>query len=249
MAQASQGQDLEIIQTEALGFRSIKGEAKIRLTSSWDELPTHYASLLSIAPRRGLVAAAGPDAVVLASTEKVRNGFESDKDGTSEVRAFDPDLRIPMSMRVSHIAFTADENFLLLSAETGGGLAVYEVEYLLRGSTESAFELGSNGESLRAVAPNPTAEKAELCALVTTNGHMYMVNLKTRDLSQLKDQSCCVSWSPKGKQLVAGLVDGTIAQMTPEGEVKAVIPKPPNVPDNYHGKLTLSANKEPILTG
>lgn len=234
MAELNQGPDLGIIQTEALGFRTLKGEAKVRITSPWATPPTHHASLLCIASRRGLVAAAGPDAVVLANTDKVRKAFEADKDGSTEIRPFDPDLRIPMTMRVSHITFTADESLLLLSAETGGGLAVYEVGTLLQGTDQSAFELSTNGESLRAVAPNPTSEKAELCAVVTTNGSLHMVNLKARNTAKLKDQVSCVSWSPKGKQLVAGLGDGSIAQMTPEGEVKAMIPRAPMVPDNCH---------------
>jgi nucleoporin NUP159 len=139
-------------------------------------------------------------------------------------------------MRVSQLAFTADENYLILSAETGGGLAIYEVQSLLNGSTSSVFELPTNGESLRLLAPNPTSEKAELCAIVTTNGNLHMTNLKKRKISNvLKSQVSSVSWSSRGKQLCAGLGDGTIHQMTPEGEAKAEIPKAPNL-GNHHGK-------------
>lgn len=139
-------------------------------------------------------------------------------------------------MRVSHLAFTADENYLVLSAESGGGLAVYEVQSLLQGSSNSTLELPTNGESLRYLAPNPTAEKSELCAVVTTNGNLYMANFKERKMSNpLKSQVSCLSWSSKGKQLCAGMADGSIFQMTPEGEGKAEIPKPPNSGD-CHGK-------------
>ena len=142
-------------------------------------------------------------------------------------------------MRVSHLCFTADENYLILSAETGGGLAVYEVQTLLQGSSSSAFELSTNGETLRALIPNPTPEKAELCAIVTENGNLHMANLKERHISNpLKNQVSCVSWSAKGKQLCAGLADGTVHQMTPEGVAKGDIPKPPSVGDS-HGKRAL----------
>lgn len=140
-----------------------------------------------------------------------------------------------MPMRVAQLAFTTDENYLILSAESGGGLAVYEVQSLLQGSTNSAFELSTNGESLRALVPNPAPEKSELCAIVTNNGNLHMANLKERQISNvLKNQVSCVSWSSKGKQLCAGLADGTIYQMTPEGEGKGDISKPPNVGD-FHG--------------
>ena len=139
-------------------------------------------------------------------------------------------------MRISHLAFTADENYLVLSAESGGGLAVYDVQSLLSGSTSTAFELPTNGESLRAFVPNPTAEKGELCAIVTNNGNLHMADLKERRISDpLKAQVSCVTWSSKGKQLCAGLADGSIHQLTPEGAGKADIPKPPSL-DNHHGK-------------
>ena len=142
-----------------------------------------------------------------------------------------------MPMRVSQLAFTADEQYLILSAESGGGLAVYDVQNLLQGSTQSAFEVPTNGESLRALVPNPT--QAELCAIVTTTGNLYMVSLKERAMSKsLRSQVSCISWSAKGKQLVAGLADGTIHQMTPEGEAKGEIPAPP-LSGPHHGMLPL----------
>ncbi|KAL2685612.1 hypothetical protein Neosp_006713 [[Neocosmospora] mangrovei] len=237
------GPDLETIQTEDLGFLTIAGDAKVRLTSAWSSLPSSTASLLSVASRKGLVAAAGPDQVIIATTASVRKAFESEKNGDSDIRAFEPQLKIAMPMRVSQLAFTADENYLILSAESGGGLAVYEVQSLLSGSTNSAFELPTNGETLRAMIPNPTPEKAELCAIVTTSGNLYMANLKERQISNpLKNQVSCISWSSKGKQLCAGLGDGTIAQMTPEGEAKGEIPKPPNMGDFHVSSLTWLEN-------
>ncbi|KAJ0168807.1 putative nucleoporin [Colletotrichum tanaceti] len=239
----NQGPELEVIQTEALGFKSIAGDAKLRLTSAWSPPPADTASLMSIAPRRGLVAAAGPDGITIASTESVRKGFESEKKGDADVRVFEPQGKLPMPMRVSQLAFTADENYLILSAESGGGLAVYEVQTLLQGGTKATFELATNGETLRALIPNPTIEKAELCAIVTDNGNLHIANLKDRQTStSLKTQVSCVSWSTKGKQLVAGLADGTISQMTPEGEAKGEIPRPPNVVNAHVSSLSWLEN-------
>ncbi|KAM4054996.1 hypothetical protein HRG_005809 [Hirsutella rhossiliensis] len=237
------GPDLETIQTEALGFLSVAGDAKVRLTTPWSSLPAPTSSLLTIASRKGLVAAAGPDQVVIAKTESVRKAFESPKDGDSDIRAFEPQLVMPMPMRISQIAFTADENFLILTAETGGGLAVYEVQSLLQGSSSTAFELATNGEPLRSLIPNPTPDKAELCAIVTNGGNLHMANLKERRISSvLKGQVSCISWSAKGKQLCAGLADGSIHQMTPEGEAKADIPKPPSLGNCHVSSLTWLEN-------
>ncbi|EKD17327.1 uncharacterized protein L3040_008975 [Drepanopeziza brunnea f. sp. 'multigermtubi'] len=228
------GSDLPVIQTENIYFRALSGSAKIQLIpTAWpaDQLPPPTSSLMSIASQRGLVAAAGPDTVILATTESVRKAFEGPDGG--DVKPFEPQLRIQMSMRLSQVAFTADEQYLVLSAETGGGLAVYEVQTLLQGNTNSAFQISTEQLSLRALVPNPTPEKGELIALVTIDGKLMMANLKEKKImagpngSVLKDGVSCVSWSAKGKQLVAGLGDGTAYQMTPEGEGKAVIPFPP----------------------
>lgn len=198
---------------------------------------------MSIAPQKGLVAAAGPDYIAFATTESVRKAFESPKEGDADVRNFEPQLKINMPMRISQLAFTADENYLILSAESGGGLAAYEVQSLMQGSTNSAFELPTNGESLRAMVPNPTAEKAELCAIITQSGNLHMANFKSKSVSNsLKAQVSCLSWSAKGKQLCAGLGDGTIYQMTPEGEGKAEIPKPPSLGNCHVSSLTWLEN-------
>ncbi|KAI0204711.1 hypothetical protein F4808DRAFT_307627 [Astrocystis sublimbata] len=236
-----QGSPLPEVQTEGLGFLSLAGEAKLRLSSPWSPSPSPHASLLSIASRRGLVAAAGPDAVVVASTDAVRKAFEAPKDGESEseTRPFTPQLKIPLPIRIGQLAFSADDAYLILSAEQGGGLAVYDVNALQQGTTQSAFEISTSGESLRALVPNPLAEKAELCAVVTNGGKLLMANLKERNFMSkgsqiLKEQVSCVSWSTKGKQLVAGLADGTLCQLTPEGDIKAEIPRPPELDSNYY---------------
>lgn len=200
---------------------------------------------MSVASQKGLLAAAGPNAVVVAIIDSVRKAFEAPKSGESNIRPFQPQLTLPMPMRVSQVAFTSDENYLVLSAESGGGLAVYEVQSILNGSTNSAFEMPTNSASVRALIPNPTPEKAELIAVVTTDGKLLMANIKERNFVAgstgqiLKDGVSCISWSTRGKQLVAGLGDGTAFQLTPEGEGKAEIPRPPSVDPNHHGKYTL----------
>lgn len=178
------------------------------------------------------MAAAGPDAVYLSSTESARKAFSADKTGDTEFRAFEPQVKISMPMRISHLAFTPDEQYLILSAEQGGGLAVYETQTLLQGSSQAAFEISTSGESIRAMIPNPMPELAELCAVVTTNGNLLIANLKEKSLVSgtngpvIRNQVACGAWSTKGKQLVAGLSDGTVVQMTPDGAEKAQIPKP-----------------------
>ena len=159
----------------------------------------------------------------------------------SNINSFNSKLNLDIGTRVSQISFSADESRLVISAEVGGGLAVYSVQALMDGNTQTEFELSTNGVSLRSMLANPTPEKAELFAVVTTNGELMMANLNTRQFLNsnqgqiLKDGVSCISWSARGKQLVAGLGNGACFQMTPEGEVKAEIPRPNQLTGDQHG--------------
>ncbi|KAL8766409.1 MAG: hypothetical protein Q9209_006785 [Squamulea sp. 1 TL-2023] len=236
------GPELEEIQTEALGFQSLAGEAKLRLVPPWpaEALPPSTSSLLSIASGKGLLAAAGPNAVIIAGTEVVRKAFTDKDAGDGNIKSFTPQLTLNLGTRISQVAFSADESFLVLSAEQGGGLAVYEVQSLMQGNTESAFQIATNGTALRMLLPNPTPERAELFAAVTMSGELLIANLASRQFMNgpqgmtMKDGVSCVSWSARGKQLVAGLGSGTCYQMTPEGEGKAEIPAPPDMEGDQH---------------
>ena len=244
--QTQTGPDLEEIETEALGFQTLGGEAKLRiLPSPWpsDALPPPTASLLSIASKKGLLAAAGPDSVIIASTDSVRQAFSAST-SESSFKPFSPQLTLALGTRISQVAFSADEKYLVISAESGGGLGVYDVEALMQGNTTSTFELSTNGTSLRALVPNPTPEKAELFAVVTTKGELMIGNLTTRQFLNgaqgqvMKDGVSCISWSTKGKQLVAGLGNGTCFQITPEGDGKGELPRSPDMQGDEHGMST-----------
>ncbi len=174
----------------------------------------------------------------------MRQAFSAGGAADGNIKPFAPQLTLNVGMRVSQVAFSADESFLVLSAESGGGLAVYDIQSLMQGATESAFQLTTNGTALRSLLPNPTPEKAELFAAVSTNGQLLMANLKTREFFSgpqgqvLKDGVSCVSWSARGKQLIAGLGYGACYQMTPEGEGKAELPRPPGLNGDQHGENT-----------
>lgn len=227
------------LQLQRLGFLPLAKDAKVQLTPTWSPPPAPTASLLAIASRKAIVAAAGPDAIYISPTDAVRKAFEGPKNGDSEVRPFEGHVKIPMPMRVSHLAFTPDEQYLIMSAEQGGGLAVYETQSILQGNAQSIFEIGTSGENVKTLVPNPMAELAEFCAVVTTNGNLLMANFKERSLAAgkngpiLRSGVTSVGWSTKGKQLVAGLAEGTIIQMTPDGTEKAMVPKPASLTGSF----------------
>lgn len=234
MPSANAATDLESIETEQVGFQAFASENKLRLLPTpWtsDKYPSTTASLLSIASGKGVLAAAGPDALVIASTDSVRQAFTSDS--KEKVKPFTPQATI-QAPRVSQVVFSSDESCLVISAEEGGGLAVYDTNGLLGGNKEPAFQIPTNGTAVRQILPNPSKDNSHLFGLVLGDGKLVLADLKERQLVSaasggpvFKEDVSCACWSRLGKQIVAGLADGTAAQVDLQGSVKAVIPKPP----------------------
>jgi nucleoporin NUP159 len=226
--------DAQEIFQDALGFKDIGGESKVRLSQAWpeDKQPPAWASLLSIASGKGLIAAGTSEAVILVSSDTVRKTYW-EVDSEKKPKTITPQLSLSVP-QVSHVAFSADESSLVIAAQEGGGLAVYDVQSLLQGNKDSAFQLATNGISVRALAPNPSPDNAHLFAIVLTDGKLMLADLKQRSLINannpvFREGVKCVSWSVKGKQLIAGLEDGSAEQYDPQGNLKAQLPRPPQL--------------------
>lgn len=193
---------------------------------------------MSIAPRSELIAAAGPSTLVIGTTPAIRDAFSKDVPAENNIKPFTPQLTLSIP-RVSQVAFASDESTLTICADEGGGLAVYDVQALKQGNTQPSFQLATNGIQVRVLLPNPAVENAHIHALVLKDGKLMLANLKERNFinngNVLKEGVSCVSWSSRGKQLIAGLGNGTAVQMTPEGSIQAEIPRPPQLDGDQHG--------------
>ncbi|KAF2201882.1 hypothetical protein GQ43DRAFT_393245 [Delitschia confertaspora ATCC 74209] len=231
----------EALDVEALSFKGCNGEAKLKLLPTpWpaDDLPPSSSALLSVASRRGLLAAAGPDCLIVTSTKSVHDTFKVKPPANNIIEDFAPDLTIPVP-RLSHAVFSSDENYLVITAQNGGGVGVYVVDALLQKKTEPAFQIRTNPASVRALVPNP--EAGGLFAVVLDEGKLMLADLEQKAFRQmpngngttLKDNVTSVTWSTKGKQLLAGLNDGTAVLVDQSGETKGIVPRPPELDSTY----------------
>lgn len=258
-SQAQAGEELgEVISDEiSLDDVASKPGDRVRVSSAWSPPPHPWASLLSVASTKGLLAVAGPDSLTIASTKQVRQKqyIPKRKDGASGDEKYLPitalnTLTVP---RLSHVAFTADESCLIIASEQGGGLAVYDTEALTRGGKDPAFELSTQNTGIRHLLPNPNKEAgtAHFVGVVLTNGQLVVADLQKREMVQgasgvvFHRDVVSACWSKKGKQIVVGRQDSTCAQIDPLGVVKAEIPAPPQLQsikdDQYQ-----SAQKMPV---
>ncbi|KAF2768580.1 hypothetical protein EJ03DRAFT_375261 [Teratosphaeria nubilosa] len=240
---------------ENLGFKAIAGESKVKLTEPWpaDSHPPPTASLLSVASVRGLVAAAGPQSLTITTTEDVRRAFEDGDEagGLTNTKIPKPSsgngewnpkvLSLPVP-RVNQLYFSSDESRLVIAAEQGGGLAVYDTNAIVNGKTEPEFQIATNGSRVQHLLPNPSPSDAlsHLFGVVLENGQLLLADLKSRELTKSSSGSpvfhegvTCACWSRLGKQVFAGKSDGTAVQIDPQGVVKAEIPVPPGLSEYF----------------
>lgn len=175
----------------------------------------------------------------------------------AKTKPFEPQARIPLPARPTHIAFCSGDEALVLATEGGTHLVVFESAKLLAGTAQPALSIPTNGATLRAVVPNPALPgeaTSAFVALVTANGELLIADLKAGNLISgpngpvLKSEVSYTCWSNKGKQLVAGLADGTGYQMTPDGAKKDEIPRPSDLEPNCHGKCISTIIRHLYLT-
>jgi len=224
---------------QVLGFKGIDGDVKLRLLpTKWpnNNLPPPTANLFAVSSAKGLIAAAGPDMLVLASTESVRKAYSANGVAEDGVKPLTPEISIPLPQRVAQVAFTAQGSYLVLAAEQGGGLAVYNTQDLIQGNRNPAFLIRTNGVAVRSLIPNPAPDFEHAVAVVLDQGQLMIANLQDKQLQKsqnnseiLTDRVSCVSWSTKGKALIAGLADGTAVQLMATGSIMATIPRPPQL--------------------
>lgn len=183
--------------------------------------------------------------MAIASSDAVRKAISAATEDKAKTKPFQPQATIPLPARPTHVAFTSGDDALVLATENSSQLLVYETTSLSTGNAQPALSIPTNGATFRSLAPNPAPPSDEahssLVALVTTNGELLVANLTAGNLvsgpngNVLKTGVSSVCWSNKGKQLVAGLADGTGYQMTPDGTQKDLVSRPSDLEGNCHG--------------
>ncbi|KAF7593500.1 hypothetical protein BBP40_011411 [Aspergillus hancockii] len=244
---AELGPELPDVYAEEVGFTGVSSDSNVRLLHTpWpaDALPAPSSSLLAVAPSKGVVVGAGPDSLVIASSDAVRKAISAPTEDKAKTKPFQPQATIPLPARPTHVAFTSADDALVLATENGPQLSVFETASLTTGNAQPALSISTNGATFRSLVPNPAPASdgvhSSLVALVTANGELLIANLKAGSLvsgpngNVLKSGVSSVCWSNKGKQLVAGLADGTGYQMTPDGTQKDLIPRPSDLEGDFH---------------
>lgn len=216
------------------------------LPTPWpaDALPAPTSSLLTISNSKGLIVGGGPEGLILATTQSVREAIAAKTESGSKTKPFQAQGHIRLPNRPSHVAFCVSESALAVALESQNQLIVYDAANLTSANPQPQITIGTNA-ALRSVVPNPSSDTnlSSLVALITVTGDLLVADLKATSLVSgqsgpiFRNGVASVTWSKQGKQMVAGLANGTCIQLDPQGMLKAEIPRPPVLEGDKHGKL------------
>lgn len=151
----------------------------------------------------------------------------------SEVNA-SPAKRWTLPSKVISVRFAYSDK-LVIASLADGSIAAYRLKALVQGGTSPVLtskapftpqDLLPNpapGSPLVALVPSPFSAAPPQLALLNADANAITTPFPAAV------QATCACWSVKGKQIAVGTRQGAIAQMTPEGDVKAEIPLPPSL--------------------
>ncbi|KAH6873174.1 hypothetical protein BKA58DRAFT_468824 [Alternaria rosae] len=249
------GPEVPEVETEHLGFKVLnqgkQGPKKVKiLPQPWpaDNLPPACANLLSVASKPALLAAAGPNILVIASTDSVRSAFQNktiadeianaddprlEERDIDVVADFTPDITIS-TPNLRHVAFSADGDFLVTSDEAEGGVTAYSVASVVSQGKKDADTKLATDAPVRALLPNPSAEFEQYFAIVLDNGKFEICDVEKGVKKTIREAHVnCAAWSARGKAVVSGSIDGTCAIHMTAGDLRGVVPRPPDVDESY----------------
>lgn len=166
----------------------------------------------------------------------MRKAYSGQADADNVITSFTSDITIP-TPRLRHVVFSSDEDFLVLTAESGGGLAVYNTESVLN-KKNPENQIGTDQISVRALVPNPNPQFGQYFAVILENGRLFVVDISDGKQVKLQEENAtCVAWSNRGKAVIAGQKDGSAVQYGMKGDVMATVPRPPDMDASYIGEL------------
>ena len=153
---------------------------------------------------------------------------------SKEVRKTDLEtqgLVVKLPSDPSHLGINADDTILSVGVKLNGSPHFYLFDtrtFLAPGDPKPFMEIPAltpPGVEIKEVAWNPVVPA--MMAVVFSNGSLALYEVKSDgskyDTTTVPPgQISCISWSPKGKQLVAGKINGKLTQYKPDFTDKGV---------------------------
>ncbi|OLL22611.1 Nucleoporin nup146 [Neolecta irregularis DAH-3] len=225
--------DGEEIDVETVAFRPLRQDTILRLFSDGfngiSALPE--SSLLAVNNYSGLLVGASTSEFVVETTKNIRNSITSATFKFPSISS--TATRITVTQTISHVIFSPSGNEILLGFEDGK-ISSYDVASLRAGS-EPKFD--NSTTPIQDLQANPSPD-ADLVAILTKDRVLRMLSMSKRQLLDVVlAEVTAICWSQKGKQIICGMRDGSLVQITPDGQKKAELKRAPALDSHYVSKV------------
>ncbi|KAF8674123.1 Nuclear pore complex [Rhizoctonia solani] len=230
--------------SEYLSLKLLGRDAKVKLSDVFDATKwTGNSSLLAVSNKLGWFVAGTPTGLVASPLTHLRETqASSNGDGPTPI---EPKHRISLSGApyFVHFATSHTKVVVVVRADNTWNLEIFNSEDICResvGDVKPTHTLSLGAEDVVDMQPNPSEESEVIAILRGRNSSsvLDMINvtagsrINSWGAANSADESTAltsISWSVRGKQIVAGTRGGDLVQFTPEGERKQTIPPPPSL--------------------
>ncbi|XP_061783447.1 nuclear pore complex protein Nup214 isoform X1 [Nerophis lumbriciformis] len=214
-------------------FREMR---KAKIFQPSEEMPKERTSLLCVSNKYGLmVAGMGRTFKVYRTQDIIAD--KQERSANKIVEGIEALAEVTVEMNLHHLAFSCDELTLSvcgIATDTALSIIFYDVRTFVnqarpQKSAFASWQPAVSPESLvQDLKWNPA--QASMLAVCLSDGSMSILDVtnSVNTQAQLPASSgvTCLCWSPKGKQVAVGKMNGTVSQYTPALEEKKVIPCP-----------------------
>nr|XP_004549645.2 nuclear pore complex protein Nup214 isoform X4 [Maylandia zebra] len=215
-------------------FRQMK---KVRVFDPTEDLPKDRSSLLAISNKYGLTFVGLDRTLKVYLTRDILAADKGDGNSNEIVKGIPALTEVTVELILHHVALSCDELTLSMcgmSEEAGLLLTFYDVRTFMNKGKLQKLPFASHQP---AVAPDVLVQdlkwnpaQVSVLAVCLSDGTIMILDVTDSVNVQARLPSSsgitCICWSPKGKQVAAGKMDGTVTQYTPGLEEKKVIPCP-----------------------
>ncbi|CAO3609562.1 unnamed protein product [Cunninghamella blakesleeana] len=230
----------DIIDVDYFKFSSLVPDAKVSIqdtTFNKNDYPS-YVSLLACSKIYGYFVAGHTQGFVFGQTEQLRKAFYDAEKGSTVT--LDNKIIIPTTDGlVHHLQLSSDEKTIIVGLSNKSILTYLVSDILEKRENILPTNIINTEASIIDLRPNPEAIPESACLLLKGN-KCNIINWKTgnimAEIPGADFSSIC--WSPKGKQVACGRLQGSLEFYDIKGDKKDTIIAPESMRAGYGDEKT-----------